>query len=214
VHSEVRHYAARGDTIFLIGHAGHEEVEGTTGEAPDSVVLVESVADAERVEAADRTRVACVTQTTLSVDETTEILAVLRRRFPALRAPRTDDICYATSNRQAAVKALADEVELVLVIGSANSSNSKRLVEVARGCGVRAYLIEDETEIAAAWLADVEAVGITSGASAPESLVRRVVSWFQARGVTDVRSRPYVREDLTFKLPVELRSRGLSDAGR
>jgi 4-hydroxy-3-methylbut-2-enyl diphosphate reductase len=162
VHAEARHYAARGYTILLIGHAGHEEVEGTTGEAPDAIVLVESVEDVERLELPQAGRVAYLTQTTLSVDETAEIVDVLRRRFPGIEAPRKEDICYATTNRQTAVKELLGDVDLLLVIGSRNSSNSNRLVEVARAGGVPAHLVDDETEIDEAWLDGVEAVGITS----------------------------------------------------
>jgi len=183
VHAEDRHYAARGYTILLIGHGGHEEVEGTIGEAPDSILLVESIADAERVIPRQTKGLAYLTQTTLSVDDTADILAVLRRRFPSIESPRKEDICYATTNRQRAVKRLLPAIELLLVIGSRNSSNSNRLVEVARAGGVDAYLIDDEREIDVAWLADVETAGLTSGASAPESLVRRVLAWFRARGV-------------------------------
>ena len=165
VHSEARRYAAEGATVVLIGHAGHEEVVGTMGEAPEATVLVQSVAEAERLEVRDPERVAYITQTTLSVDETAEIIAVLRRRFPRLRGPQKEDICYATTNRQAAVKELLGEVELLLVIGSANSSNSNRLVEVARAAGVASHLIDDEREIDERWLDGPETVGLTSGAS-------------------------------------------------
>jgi 4-hydroxy-3-methylbut-2-enyl diphosphate reductase len=205
VHVEARRYAAEGYTVALIGHEGHEEVVGTTGEAPDSIVLVQTVEDAERVVFEDPDRVAYITQTTLSVDETTEIIAVLRRRFPSIRAPKRDDICYATSNRQWAVKDLLAEIELLLVIGSRNSSNSNRLVEVARAGGVRAHLIDDETDIEEAWLDDIEIVGITSGASAPEQLVTRVCDWFRARGVESIEPFNSVEEDVVFRLPVELR---------
>ncbi len=205
VHSEARHYASRGYTIVLIGHAGHEEVEGTMGEAPDAIVLVESVEQAERLELPHAGKLAYITQTTLSVDETDEIVDALRRRFPHIEAPKKEDICYATTNRQRAVKAMLDEIDLLLVIGSRNSSNSNRLVEVARAYGVDAYLIDDETEIEEDWLAGVQSVGITSGASAPESLVRRVIEWFSERGVDDVRAHREETEDVTFKLPVELR---------
>jgi 4-hydroxy-3-methylbut-2-en-1-yl diphosphate reductase len=206
VHAEARHYAARGYTILLIGHAGHEEVEGTMGEASGSIVLVQSAQEAERLELATADRLAYLTQTTLSVDDTSEIVDVLRRRFPHIEAPRKEDICYATTNRQNAVKALVEEVDLVLVIGSGNSSNSKRLVEVARAGGVNAYLIDDETEIEEAWLDGAETVGITSGASAPESLVRRVVAWFVERGVVEVSSQQAPSENVFFKLPVEVRA--------
>jgi 4-hydroxy-3-methylbut-2-enyl diphosphate reductase len=205
VHVQARRYAAGGHRIVLIGHAGHEEVVGTMGEAPEATVLVESVDDAEALELPDGTPVAYITQTTLSVDETAEIIDVLKRRFPHIRGPQREDICYATSNRQWAVKELIGEVELLLVIGSRNSSNSNRLVEVARAAGVASHLIDDETEIDDRWLADVETVGVTSGASAPERLVERVCDWFRARGVRDIRPFASVYEDVVFRLPVELR---------
>jgi len=204
VHVQARRYAADGYRIVLIGHAGHEEVVGTTGEAPDAITLVQSRAEAERVELPDGP-LAYITQTTLSVDETAEIVEVLRSRFPSIRAPQREDICYATSNRQWAVKELLDEVELLLVIGSRNSSNSNRLVEVARGAGVAAHLIDDESEIDPAWLDNVDSVGLTSGASAPERLVQRVCDWFRARGVEDIAPYATVYEDVVFRLPVELR---------
>ena len=207
VHAEARHFAARGYTILLIGHAGHEEVEGTMGEAPECVVLVESVEDAERLELPRTDRLAYITQTTLSVDDTNEIVSVLRRRFPSIEAPKKEDICYATTNRQRAVKAMLDEIDLLLVIGSQNSSNSNRLVEVARAAGVSAHLIDDESEIDEEWLEGVRTVGVTSGASAPEPLVRRVLGWFRDRGVDDVRAHSEELEDVTFKLPVEIRRR-------
>jgi 4-hydroxy-3-methylbut-2-enyl diphosphate reductase len=194
-----------GYTIVLIGHGGHEEVVGTMGEAPESIVLVESVADAEALELPEGTKVAYITQTTLSVDETSEIIAALRRRFPDIYAPKKEDICYATSNRQWAVKEMLAEIGLLLVIGSRNSSNSNRLVEVARAGGVPAYLIDDESDIEEAWLDGVETVGVTSGASAPEKLVTRVCDWFRDRGVESVEPFRMVDEDVTFKLPVELR---------
>jgi 4-hydroxy-3-methylbut-2-enyl diphosphate reductase len=204
VHAEARRYAAGGYTVVLVGHAGHEEVVGTMGEAPRSTVLVESVADAEALVVPDEQRVAYVTQTTLSVDDTAEIVDALRRRFPALRGPRTDDICYATTNRQRAVKELLGEVDVLLVIGSANSSNSNRLVEVARAAGVESHLIDDETAIDERWLAGRETAGLTSGASAPESLVTRVCDWFRARGVTDIAPLRTVVEDVRFRLPVQV----------
>ncbi len=205
VHVQARRYAAEGYTIVLIGHAGHEEVVGTTGEAPDATVLVQTVAEAEALDLPPGAKPAYVTQTTLSVDETGEIIKVLRRRFPDIRAPRKEDICYATSNRQWAVKEMLSEIDLLLVIGSANSSNSNRLVETARAAGTPAYLIDDESEIDVAWLGDAETVGITSGASAPEKLVNRVCDWFRARGVEDIEPYRLVDEDVTFRLPVELR---------
>jgi 4-hydroxy-3-methylbut-2-en-1-yl diphosphate reductase len=205
VHVQARRYAAAGYTVILIGHAGHEEVVGTMGEAPDATVLVQNVAEAEALELPAAARVAYITQTTLSVDETAEIITTLRRRFPQIHAPKKEDICYATSNRQWAVKEMLERVDLLLVIGSRNSSNSNRLVEVARAGGVQAYLIDDETDIEEAWLEDAETVGVTSGASAPEKLVARVCAWFRVRGVTDIEPYRMVDEDVTFRLPVELR---------
>jgi 4-hydroxy-3-methylbut-2-en-1-yl diphosphate reductase len=205
VHTQARRFAARGYTIVLIGHAGHEEVEGTTGEAPDATVVVESVADAEEVALPAEAPLAYITQTTLSVDETHEIIAVLRRRFPSIEGPATEDICYATSNRQWAVKELLDEIDVLLVIGSRNSSNSQRLVEVAHAAGVPAYLVDDESEIDESWLDGARVAGVTSGASAPERLVRDVCTWFRAQGVRDVSEFRSVYEDVVFRLPVELR---------
>jgi 4-hydroxy-3-methylbut-2-enyl diphosphate reductase len=205
VHVQARRYAEAGYRVILIGHAGHEEVVGTMGEAPEAIVLVESVADAEALQLAPDERVAYITQTTLSVDETGEIIAVLRRRFPQIHAPKKEDICYATSNRQWAVKEMLGEVDLLLVIGSRNSSNSNRLVDVARAAGVASHLIDDETEIDEAWLEGVRTVGVTSGASAPESLVERVCDWFRARGTREIEQYRMVNEDVTFRLPVELR---------
>jgi 4-hydroxy-3-methylbut-2-en-1-yl diphosphate reductase len=205
VHVQAKRYAAEGYTIVLIGHAGHEEVVGTTGEAPDATVLVQTVEEAEALALPPDAKLAYVTQTTLSVDETGEIIKVLRRRFPEIRAPRKEDICYATSNRQWAVKEMLAEIDVLLVIGSRNSSNSNRLVETARAMGIHAYLIDDETEIEEEWLDDAETVGITSGASAPEKLVNRVCDWFRARGVTDIEPYRLVEEDVTFRLPIELR---------
>ena len=205
VHAEARRYAAEGFTIVLVGHAGHEEVEGTLGEAPEMTILVQTAEDAGSIEVTDPTRVAYVTQTTLSVDETAEIVAALRRRFPAIEGPEAGDICYATTNRQRAVKELAAEVELLLVIGSPNSSNSKRLVETARSAGVEAYLIEDEAAIDEHWLDGVDTVGLTSGASVPEQLVERVCAWFRARGVEEIRAAGPVVEDVSFRLPAEIR---------
>ena len=205
VHVQARRYAADGYLVVLIGHEGHEEVVGTMGEAPDSIVLVESVEDVERLAFPAGTRLAYVTQTTLSVDETGEIITALRRRFPNIHAPKKEDICYATSNRQWAVKEMLAEIELLLVIGSRNSSNSNRLVEVARANGVAAHLIDDESEIDDSWVEDVEVVGVTSGASAPEKLVDRVCDWFRTRGTVEIEPYRLVDEDVEFRLPVELR---------
>src|SRR3954451_22622714 len=205
VHVQARRYAAEGYFVILIGHAHHEEVVGTMGEIPGSIVLVESIEDVATLAFPEGTKLAYVTQTTLSVDETREVISALRARFPAIRAPQREDICYATSNRQWAVKELLHEVDLLLVIGSRNSSNSNRLVEVANASGVSSYLIDDETEIDESWLDGVSVVGITSGASAPEKLVQRVCEWFRARGVTDIAPHRFVEEDIEFRLPVELR---------
>jgi 4-hydroxy-3-methylbut-2-en-1-yl diphosphate reductase len=205
VHVQARRYAADGYTILLIGHEGHEEVVGTMGEAPDSTILVQSVADAEGLDLPTDAKVAYITQTTLSVDETGAIIKAIRRRFPDVYAPKKEDICYATTNRQWAVKDLMQEVDVLLVIGSRNSSNSNRLVEVARAGGVQAHLIDDETDIDEAWLEGVETVGVTSGASAPEKLVERVCDWFRTRGVEEISAHRMVDEDVEFRLPVELR---------
>jgi 4-hydroxy-3-methylbut-2-enyl diphosphate reductase len=212
VHVQARRYAAEGRRIVLIGHAGHEEVVGTMGEAPEAILLVENVEDAEALDLPADTPLAYITQTTLSVDETAEIIEVLKRRFPQIHAPQREDICYATSNRQWAVKEMLGQIDLLLVIGSRNSSNSNRLVEVARAAGVGAYLIEDETGIDEHWLDDVQTVGLTSGASAPERLVVRVCDWFRARGVSDISPFSSAYEDVVFRLPVELRRAEISAA--
>jgi 4-hydroxy-3-methylbut-2-enyl diphosphate reductase len=204
VHAQARRLAAAGYAIVLIGHAGHEEVEGTLGEAPDAIVLVQSTDDAERVSLPHDKRLGYVTQTTLSVDETNAIVSVLRRRFPRIEGPAREDICYATSNRQWAVKELLREVDLLLVVGSRNSSNSLRLVDVARAGGVPAHLVDDVDGIDERWLDDCETVGLTSGASAPERLVAEVCAWFRARGA-EVSEQDPVHEDVSFKLPIELR---------
>jgi 4-hydroxy-3-methylbut-2-enyl diphosphate reductase len=205
VHREALHFARDGHTIVLIGHEGHEEVEGTMGEAPDHIVLVQNVQDVDELVVEDPERLAYVTQTTLSVDETSAILARLTERFPAIVGPRTDDICYATTNRQAAVRELAGKCDLLLVIGSRNSSNSVRLVEVAHDLGTEAYLIDGKDEVREEWLAGKRTVGISSGASAPESLVKDLVGFFRARGVDDVSTPRTVREDVRFMLPKEIR---------
>ena len=205
VHVEARKFAAQGYTIILIGHAGHEEVEGTTGEAPDSIVLVQSADEVDELEIEDPDRVAFITQTTLSVDETAQIIERLRKRFPKIVSPKSDDICYATTNRQIAVKQLARECELVLVIGSTNSSNSNRLVEVAREHGADAHLIDNHLQVRDQWLEGVQTVGITSGASAPEELVERLVELFRERGAQEVSELRTVDEDVRFMLPKEIR---------
>jgi 4-hydroxy-3-methylbut-2-en-1-yl diphosphate reductase len=205
VHVEARRFAADGYTIVMIGHEGHEEVEGTTGEAPDAIVLIETAAEVDSLEVADPSKVAFITQTTLSVDETAEVIAALRAKFPAIVSSKSDDICYATTNRQIAVKQLARECDLVLVIGSTNSSNSNRLVEVAREHGAASHLIDNHTQVEEQWLEGVETVGITSGASAPEELVERLVELFRERGASDVSELRTVDEDVRFMLPKEIR---------
>ena len=205
VHVEARKFAADGYTIILIGHEGHEEVEGTTGEAPESIVLVQTVEEVDTLEVPDEERVAFITQTTLSVDETTQIIEALRRRFPKIISPKSDDICYATTNRQIAVKQLAKEADLVLVIGSTNSSNSNRLVEVAREHGADSHLIDFHTQVSEEWLKGVETVGITSGASAPEELVENLVQFFRDRGTEDISELRTVDESVRFMLPKKIR---------
>ena len=210
VHREAVKFASEGYTIVLVGHAGHEEVEGTMGEAPDAVVLVESEADVDALEVEDPGRIAYLTQTTLSVDETTAIIGRLREKFPAITGPRTDDICYATTNRQLAVKQMAEQCELVLVIGSKNSSNSNRLVDVAREKGAASYLIDNAGEVRDEWLEGVRVVGISSGASAPEELVDGLVAFFRERGTSEVETFEVLREDVRFMLPKVIRNELLS----
>ncbi len=205
VHVEARRFVADGYTVILIGHDGHEEVEGTMGEAPGHIILVQSEADVDTLEVPDPEKLAYTTQTTLAVDETRTIVERLRERFPAIVGPRTDDICYATTNRQAAVRQLAEHCELVLVVGSRNSSNSQRLVEVARDCGARSYLIDNAGEVQEDWLEGVSTLGITSGASAPEELVEELVERFGERGVTDVSELSFTQEDVRFMLPRAIR---------
>ncbi len=206
VHREALKFAADGYTIVLIGHAGHEEVEGTMGEAPEHIVLIENEADVDALEVSDPSKVAYISQTTLSVDETRAVIARLRERFPAIVGPRTDDICYATTNRQAAVKQLARECELVLVIGSRNSSNSNRLVEVAREHGAESHLIDNESQVREEWLAGKGVVGITSGASAPEELVQSLVGFIRQRAPeVQVEELEVVSEDVRFMLPKAIR---------
>jgi 4-hydroxy-3-methylbut-2-enyl diphosphate reductase len=206
VHVEAVKFAEQGYTIVLVGHEGHEEVEGTTGEAPESIVLVQTVADVDDLELPDPSKVAYITQTTLSVDETTEIIDRLKQKFPEITGPRTDDICYATTNRQMAVKELANHCDLVLVIGSTNSSNSNRLVEVARELGTASHLIDNHMQVDESWLEGVETVGITSGASAPEELVERLVTYFEERGAEEVKELSVIDEDVRFMLPKKIRT--------
>ncbi len=205
VHVEAKKFAAQGYTIVLIGHAGHEEVEGTMGEAPDHIVLIETEDDVDQLELEDPDKVAYISQTTLSVDETRAIILKLREKFPNITGPRTDDICYATTNRQMAVRQMARECDLVLVIGSRNSSNSNRLVEVAHDHGADSYLIDNETQVQEEWLEGKRVVGISSGASAPEELVQRLVDFFRKRGTEDVSEFEVVQENVRFMMPKEIR---------
>jgi len=205
VHREAVRFAEDGYTVVLVGHDGHEEVEGTMGEAPTQILLVQNEQDVDELHVADPERIAYITQTTLAVDETTAILDRLRARFPSIVGPRTDDICYATTNRQAAVKQMAGSCDLMLVIGSRNSSNSVRLVEVARDCGTEAHLIDAAREVDESWLEGKRTVGISSGASAPEELVVELVQLFRDRGVQDISEFDVVREDVRFMLPKQIR---------
>ncbi len=204
VHHEALKYARDGRWIILVGHAGHDEVIGTMGHALGGMSLVGTVEEAEQVQVLDPDKVAVITQTTLSIDDTREIIAVLKRRFPSAVFPPKDDICYATQNRQVAVKQMAGIIDLLLVIGSTNSSNSMRLVEVAEAGGVQAYLIDDIAEMDPAWLEGVRTVGITAGASAPEHLVQESVEFFRRMGVSRVEEWDGIREDVVFALPSEI----------
>ena len=204
VHLEALRFHREGRSLILVGHKGHEEVVGTMGEVPGHVQLVGTPEEAERVEVPDPERVAVLTQTTLGVDDANTIIDVLRRRFPRLVTPPSDDICYATQNRQIAVKRLAERADLVLVLGSANSSNSQRLREVALDSGAQSYLIDDASRIDSAWLEGAECVGVTAGASAPEHLVEAVVDYFKARGVVEVEEVEAMDERVTFAPPAEL----------
>jgi 4-hydroxy-3-methylbut-2-enyl diphosphate reductase len=208
VHVEARRFAERDHEIVLIGHSGHVEVEGTMGQAPERMRLVEDTADVAALEVRDPARLAVLTQTTLSVDDTREILDALRARFPGIQLPRKDDICYATQNRQNAVKALATDADLVLVVGAPESSNSNRLVELAQKSGVTAYLVQTAADIRPEWLAGVACVGVTAGASAPEVLVQEVVERLRALGGPGSRvdAQPRVDEGVVFQIPPELRT--------
>jgi 4-hydroxy-3-methylbut-2-enyl diphosphate reductase len=206
VHNEARRFARDDYDILLIGHSGHEEVVGTTGEAPEHVHLVDGPDDVGNVQVRDPERVVWLSQTTLSVDETLETVRALGERFPALKSPPSDDICYATQNRQTAVKAIAPRVQLFLVVGSPNSSNSVRMVEVARNAGAdAAHLVDDRSDIDEAWLAGVRTVGLSSGASAPEILVTDVLRWLAEHGYGDVEEVTTTDESMSFALPRELR---------
>ena len=206
VHSEARRFANEGYSIVLVGHAGHEEVVGTTGEAPDAITLVQDPAEAENVTLPANDKLVWLSQTTLSVDEATKTVDVLKGRFPNLMSPPSDDICYATQNRQGAVKQLAPDCDVVIVVGSANSSNSVRLAEVAVEAGARtSYRIDSAAELDAAWFDDAATVGLTSGASVPDVLVHEVLDWLAEHGFATVEEVRTVEENLVFALPPELR---------
>jgi 4-hydroxy-3-methylbut-2-enyl diphosphate reductase len=205
VHAEARRYAARGLTIALVGHEGHEEVVGTMGEVSDSIVLVETTEDVAALEVTDDQQVAYLTQTTLSVDDTASVVDALRDRFPDLVGPPSADICYATQNRQDAVKKICEQATLVLVVGSKTSSNANRLVEVAKTCGADGYLIDDESDLDATWLDGHDVVGLTAGASSPELLVNRVLERLSELGFDDREEVELTREDVYFRLPARLR---------
>ncbi|MET1061136.1 MAG: 4-hydroxy-3-methylbut-2-enyl diphosphate reductase [Nocardioides sp.] len=214
VHHEAKRFAGEDYDILLIGHEGHEEVEGTAGEAPDHIQLVQGPGDVANIQVRDPERVAWLSQTTLSVDETMETVAAIRKRFPALLDPPSDDICYATQNRQLAVKEIAHDADLVIVVGSGNSSNSVRLVEVALEVGAKAsYRVDDASEIDEAWLEGVDKVSVTSGASVPEDLVDGVLAFLSERGYPDAQAVHTAEESLIFALPPELR-RDLRAAAR
>ena len=204
VHLEAVKFAREGYTIVLIGHKNHDEVIGTLGEAPSKMVLVESVEDVDALEIPDPTRVAYLTQTTLSLDETRDIMVRLQERFPMIRGPKSQDICYATENRQMAVKGVATFCDLLLVVGSANSSNSKRLVEVGQNYGVQSFLVNDWSEVNPAWLEEVKSVGVTAGASAPEHLVEQIISALRSEGYEQLEEVEMIEEDVRFSLPPEL----------
>jgi len=214
VHLEAKRFAAQDFDILLIGHAGHEEVEGTMGEAPEHIQLVEHPADVDRVVVRDPSKLVWLSQTTLSVDETMETVEALRARFPELLDPPSDDICYATQNRQLAIKEIATGTDLVIVVGSRNSSNTMRLVDVALESGAAAaYRVDDASEIDESWLDGVATVSVTSGASVPEELVQAVLGWLAERGYPDARTVTSAEESLIFALPKELR-RDMKEAGR
>lgn len=214
VHHEAKRFAKEGLEILLIGHAGHEEVEGTTGEAPEHITLVEHPDDVDAVDIKDPSRVAWLSQTTLSVDETWETVTRLREKYPKLIDPPSDDICYATQNRQSAVKQIAEHSDLVIVVGSSNSSNSVRLVEVALEAGAKAaYRVDNASEVDPAWLEGVDSVGVTSGASVPDDLVQGVLTHLQDKGFPAAVEERLTEENLTFTLPPELR-RALREQGK
>lgn len=212
VHNEGRRYAAQGREIILIGHAGHAEVEGTIGQIPGRVHLVQTVEDVARLDVSDPERLAYITQTTLSVDDTRDIIAALTARFPSIKGPDVRDICYATQNRQSAVRALAETVDAILVVGSHNSSNSNRLREIGAGLGKPAYLIDDAAALEAAWFEEIDSLGVTAGASAPESLVQEVIEGIRRFRPIRVETLSGVEENVRFRFPRELADAPLTEA--
>ncbi len=214
VHNEAKRFAKDGYKIILIGHEGHEEVEGTMGEAPDNMVLVDGLDQVEKLEVKEGEKIAWLSQTTLSVDETLETVHALKKKLPLLMDPPSDDICYATQNRQAAVKNIAPQVEVLIVVGSSNSSNSVRLVDVALEAGVKkSFRVDSRDELKKEWFAGVKSVGLTSGASVPEELVDGVLAWLSENGYGDVEEVETIEEHITFSLPVEIR-KDLKAAGK
>jgi len=210
VHLEAVKFAKKGYTIILIGHENHDEVIGTLGEAPEAMILVQTVEDVDRLEIADGTKMSYLTQTTLSLDETSHIVVRLRERFPHIEGPHSQDICYATENRQVAVKAVVPMTDLLLVVGSRNSSNSQRLVEVCRKEGRPAYLVDDETDVKLAWFEGVNTISITAGASAPEHLVERLIDFLKSNGYGKLETLEVKEEDVRFSLPPELNAARLT----
>ncbi len=210
VHLEAVKFARKGYKIILIGHENHDEVIGTLGEAPEAMILVQTEEDVDKLEIPADAKISYLTQTTLSLDETSGIIARLKQRFPQVEGPHSQDICYATENRQVAVKAVAPLTDLLLVVGSRNSSNSQRLVEVCRKEGRPAYLVDDEADVKAEWLAGVNTVSITAGASAPEHLVERLIAYLQSQGYADLETLEVKEEDVRFSLPAELNASRLT----
>ncbi|HVE75794.1 MAG TPA: 4-hydroxy-3-methylbut-2-enyl diphosphate reductase [Actinomycetota bacterium] len=208
VHVEAKRFASQGKTVFLIGHEGHEEIEGTSGQAPQQTIVIERPEDAERFDVPNPDRVAFISQTTLAVDDTVEVVDALRRRYPSITGPTKSDICYASQNRQGAVKTIAGRADVVFVVGSTNSSNSNRLVEVAKEEGAEAYLIEDESQIDPAVVERANVIGISSGASTPEVLVERVVSFLAGKGISEIEEVTVAIEDIRFPLPSGLEPAG------
>lgn len=213
VHSEVRRYVKSGFHIVLVGHMDHDEVIGTYGEAPEHITVISEVMEVEGVSVPDPKKVVCLTQTTLSVDDTAEVITALQKRFPELHLPAKEDICYATTNRQTAVKEMAEKVDLLLVLGSQNSSNSMRLKEVGESVGIRAHLIDGVSDLDMSWFSGVERIGVTAGASTPEFLVKELVGFLKEQGIAEVRELEGPDEDVVFQLPTELAAGKIAQIG-